>query len=168
MPESPENRFLYYIALGSNKGDRAGFIRRAAKSLSAIGKILNRSAIYESEAYGVKDQPPFLNAVLCLQTGLLPHDLLMRIKSIENDLGRQKSYRWGPREIDLDILEYDGPAVDTGDLKIPHLELEKRLFVLEPLHDVAPDFTNRQNIAVQTLIGRCTDAGKINRLEIDW
>ncbi len=160
--------FSYFIGMGGNRGNRLHYLRQALDELSVLGEITGRSALYESAPYGVTGQGDFLNAAVRLQTGQSPHDLLKRIKAIEQALGRKPSQRWGPREIDLDILEYDGPPVHSDTLNIPHIELEKRRFVLEPLREIAPDFISRGGISLLALIRRCPDNGKLIRLEQSW
>jgi len=143
---------LAYIGVGSNIGDREGAIKKAKKSLCGYGiKLLRMSPIYESEAWGLREQPRFLNAVFEVRTPLSPHALLIALKDIEKKLGRKKGVRWGPREIDLDLLYYGDQIVISQALIVPHIDLHTRPFVLLPLNDLAPDFvhpvlkkTNRQ------------------------
>lgn len=90
----------------------------------------------------MKEQPWFLNACLLVDTSVSPRELLSRLQSIENRLGRVSRFRWGPREIDLDLLFMDGLAVDEEDLVLPHPEMHNRSFVLVPLNQVAPDWVH--------------------------
>ncbi|MDO8622605.1 MAG: 2-amino-4-hydroxy-6-hydroxymethyldihydropteridine diphosphokinase, partial [bacterium] len=138
-----------YIALGSNVGDREQFLARAVRSLMdtppdplprvAILRNLRLSPIYETAPVGVTDQPPFLNAVVEGDATLPPEDLLTAVKHIERELGRQPRERWGPREIDLDILHMDGVVRSSDDLTLPHPRMSERAFVLQPLCDLAPE-----------------------------
>jgi 2-amino-4-hydroxy-6-hydroxymethyldihydropteridine diphosphokinase len=129
-----------YIGLGSNLGDREANLFAAVDALRRIDLVAVRrcSSIYESAPVG-PPQPRFLNAVVELQSGLPPLRLLGLLKQLEQDLGRQRRKRWGPREIDLDILIWDGQVVAEPALQIPHLELHKRRFCLEPLCELAPE-----------------------------
>jgi 2-amino-4-hydroxy-6-hydroxymethyldihydropteridine diphosphokinase len=121
-----------WLALGSNIGDRDGYLRSARAALSRAGiAVLRQSRIAETEPVGNEDQPAFLNQVLEAETTLEPRTLLETVKRIEQDLGRKPRQRWGPREIDIDILRYDSRRVDEPGLRIPHPELEHRLFLIE-------------------------------------
>jgi 2-amino-4-hydroxy-6-hydroxymethyldihydropteridine diphosphokinase len=126
-----------YIGLGSNLGDRGENLRRALERLGAA----RVSTIRETDPVGVTEQPRFLNAVAELETGLPPRALLDRLLEIERDLGRDRESeeRWGPRTIDLDLLLYDDEVIDEPGLTVPHPRLAERRFVLEPLHELAPD-----------------------------
>jgi 2-amino-4-hydroxy-6-hydroxymethyldihydropteridine diphosphokinase len=126
-----------WLALGSNVGDRAGYLAAARAALPQAGVTLIReSQIAETAPIGVTDQPAFLNQVLEAETALEPTTLLQTVKRIEEQLGRQKRIRWGPREIDIDILRYDEREVNEPSLRIPHPELQNRPFLLELLKEI--------------------------------
>jgi 2-amino-4-hydroxy-6-hydroxymethyldihydropteridine diphosphokinase len=126
-----------WLALGSNLGDREGYLRAAREALPAAGITLVRaSRVAETEPVGVVDQPSFLNQVVEVETSLEPRPLLEAVKTIEQQLGRTTRQRWGPREIDIDILRYHGRTVDEPGLHIPHAELQNRPFLLELLEDL--------------------------------
>ena len=126
-----------WLALGSNVGDRAGYLQAARQALPGAGITLVRaSRVDETAPVGVQDQPPFLNQVLEVETSLEPRPLLDTVKGLEQQLGRTVRQRWGPREIDIDILRYDGRTVDEPGLHIPHAELQNRPFLLELLEDL--------------------------------
>jgi len=126
-----------WLALGSNVGDRAGYLEAARAALPEAGIMLVRaSRVDETEPVGVRDQPRFLNQVLEVETSLEPRPLLDALKRIEHKLGRTARERWGPREIDIDILRYDGRSVDEPGLHIPHAELQNRPFLLDLLRDI--------------------------------
>jgi 2-amino-4-hydroxy-6-hydroxymethyldihydropteridine diphosphokinase len=129
-----------FIALGTNIGDRLANLQRAKDSLQPSIKILRESSIYETEPWGYADQPDFYNQVIEVRTRLKPMTLLVRLKDIEKDMGREISFRNGPRVIDLDILFYGKHILDEDRLHIPHPELHKRAFVLIPLAEIAPNF----------------------------
>lgn len=131
-----------YIGLGANLGDREATIRRALGRLRAHPRIevTAESALVETEPVGgPPGQPPFLNGAAALETDLAPHALLDVLKRLEDDLGRQPRERWGPREIDLDLLLYADRVVQTDRLAVPHPRLSERRFVLAPLAEIAPD-----------------------------
>jgi 2-amino-4-hydroxy-6-hydroxymethyldihydropteridine diphosphokinase len=124
-----------YVGLGANLGDREGAIRRAAELLGAT----RLSTLRETEPWGYEDQPRFLNAVAELETDLAPRALLERLLEVEGTLGRtREGLRWGPRTIDLDLLVYGSERVDEPGFAVPHPRLPERLFVLEPLAELAP------------------------------
>jgi len=128
-----------WLALGSNLGDREGYLRGAIEGLQRAGlRLLRQSRVAETEPVGIRDQPRFLNQVVEATTTMEPRDLLTAIKSLERELGRTPGARWGPREIDIDILLYGRRIVDEDGLRIPHLELTNRPFLLELLAEVDP------------------------------
>lgn len=127
-----------YLGLGSNLGDREAHIRAALRELERVVTLRALSSLYETEPWGVREQPRFLNAVCAGETGLTPHALLAEIKAIERRMGRQPSVRYGPRLIDIDILFYEDRVVQTDELQIPHPRLAERAFVLVPLVEIAP------------------------------
>jgi 2-amino-4-hydroxy-6-hydroxymethyldihydropteridine diphosphokinase len=131
---------LCYLGLGSNVGDRAGTIARAAACLVSEGAVVLRkmSGLYVTAPWGVADQAEFLNAAIEAETHLGAADLLAAAKSIERGLGRRERERWGPREIDIDILFYGGQVVNEEGLVIPHPLVRERVFVLAPLAEIAP------------------------------
>jgi 2-amino-4-hydroxy-6-hydroxymethyldihydropteridine diphosphokinase len=124
-----------YVGLGSNLGDRESMIVQAADRIAA----LRLSTIRETEPWGYEEQPRFLNAVAEVETDLAPRALLDRLLEVERELGRDRAGpRWGPRTIDLDLLLYGELAVEEPGLAVPHPHLAERLFVLEPLAELAP------------------------------
>ena len=131
-----------YIGVGSNKGDREEYIKRALIHLGndVDIKMLKQSATIETEPEGKTDQERFLNLVIEIETFLDPYTLFKRLKNIERFLGRKETdERWGAREIDLDILLFDDLVIKGKNLKIPHPEMHKRGFVLKPLCEIAPE-----------------------------
>jgi len=129
-----------YIGLGANLGDRRAQIEGALEAMAARGmRLIAVSPLYETEPWGVTDQPRFLNAACAVETDLPPHDLLDALQAIERDMGRVRTVRYGPRPIDLDILMYDDARIDTERLSIPHPGMLERATVLVPLADIAPD-----------------------------
>ena len=131
---------IVYIGIGSNLGDREKNCTRAIELLEKKGiTVKKKSSLYKTEPWGIKDQPEFLNMAIEIETYLKPRELLGFLKQIEAEIGREKSYKWGPRLIDLDILLFDDIILDEDNLKIPHPLMHKRDFVLRPLQEIAPD-----------------------------
>jgi dihydroneopterin aldolase/2-amino-4-hydroxy-6-hydroxymethyldihydropteridine diphosphokinase len=128
------------LALGSNVGDRQQNIQKALEMLTdLVGvTILDKSKLYETEPVGYVEQEKFYNAAVFVETMLNPFDLYLKIKDIENTLGRKKTFKWGPRLIDIDIIAYEGCVINTNGLTLPHKEYMQRAFVLKPLSDM-PD-----------------------------
>ena len=141
-----------YIALGSNIGNRAGHLHDSLDALGSYMDVEETSHLYETLPMLVTDQPLFLNAVCKGSTTLRPLELLRACKQIEDALGRMKTIRYGPRNIDLDILFYDDATINTADLTVPHIRIPERDFVLAPLVDLAPDLRHpRLGLTVQEL-----------------
>lgn len=127
-----------YIGLGTNLGDREGHLRAAVEALGAHGLTPTAvSSVYESVPLG-PPQPDYLNAVAEVRTDLGARELLGELKAIEGELGREHRERWGPREIDLDLLLYGDETIEEDGITVPHPELTKRSFVLVPLLEIAP------------------------------
>ena len=131
---------IVYIGIGSNLGNREKNCLKALSLISAkAGSVRKQSSMYETKPWGVEDQPEFINMAAEITTEAEPHELLDILKQIEKEMGREETYRWGPRVIDLDILFYDDLILDTPDLRIPHPLMREREFVLRPLADIASD-----------------------------
>lgn len=127
-----------YLALGSNLGDRMQNLRAALRQLAPHIALTHLSPIYQTEPWGVADQPDFFNMTVCGETALAPVELLDALQAIEKNMGRVKTVRYGPRVIDLDILMYGDTVMQTERLEIPHPRMAERRFVLVPLNDIAP------------------------------
>ena len=126
-----------FLALGSNLGDREAYLRRA---LAGIPDVVAVSGVYETGAVGGEDDdPPYLNAVVELDTDLGPRELLEVCRRLEAEAERVRTRRWGPRTLDVDVLLVGDLTVDDPDLEVPHPRMWERSFVLVPLHDLAPD-----------------------------
>ncbi len=128
-----------YLLLGSNIGDKRKHLQKAVTLLSTIGKINTTSNYYGSEAWGEKEQHDFINQAIVIKSAMSPYLMLDKIQSIEQEIGREKTYRWGPRVIDIDILLYGDIVMDEDRLTLPHRLLTKRMFALLPLSEVYPD-----------------------------
>ena len=139
--EIERSRHTAYIMLGSNMGDREGYLRFAVSELGGAPgcRVLSVSGFIETEPYGYTEQGMFLNGCLALETLLEPLELLDLLHVIEDKAGRVRDVRWGPRTLDLDIVFYDDIVMSESSLRIPHPEMHKRDFVLEPLVEIAPN-----------------------------
>ena len=128
------------IALGSNIGDKSAHISAAIKALTADGavRLVAQSANYRTAPWGVTDQDWFVNAAISVATAVPVRDLLGRCQAVERQLGRERTIKWGPRIIDLDILTYRDLVLNDPDLVLPHPHMTARAFVLRPLLDIAP------------------------------
>lgn len=133
-------RHTAYIAMGSNMGDREKYINDAVRKLGSLRGCTVKyvSELIVTPPYGVMEQEDFLNGCLELETLLTPGELLEELNRIEAEAGRERLLRWGPRTLDLDIIFYDDEIVQEKNLCIPHVEMHKRKFVLEPLSQIAP------------------------------
>src|SRR4030042_2077463 len=130
---------IIYLPMGKKLGDRLVNLRTAISLLPPNIKPLAQSSVYETAPWGYTDQPNFLNLVIKANTALDPQSLLTFIHDIEVSMGRQETFRFGPRLIDLDILFYDDLVLGTPKLTIPHPRIIERAFVLIPLAEIAPD-----------------------------
>jgi 2-amino-4-hydroxy-6-hydroxymethyldihydropteridine diphosphokinase len=131
---------LAYIGIGSNLGDREFNCKQAIGLIRQKGITVSKeSSLYETKPWGVTDQPLFLNMAIEIETDLKPFELLRTLKDIENEMGREETFLWGPRIIDLDILLYDNYIVNEKGLRIPHPHMQDREFVLRPLCEIAGD-----------------------------
>lgn len=156
--------YSVFIGVGSNLGDRYKQVMAAALAVRGLPdtKYIWASSVYETDPYGKKDQPKFLNAVIQIETSLQPPDLLRALKAIESNLGRVSAERWGPREIDLDILVYDGYVHQDEIVQVPHPDLENRKFVLVPLREIAPDLVHPiSGMTMEELANACRDSGRV-------
>lgn len=130
-----------FISIGSNIGEREVYLKQAVEALkeradTTVNKV---SSIYETAPVGYTDQADFLNIVISIQTTLSAQELLMICQGIEQELGRERTIRWGPRTVDLDILLYNQDNIETESLIVPHPRMAERAFVLVPLLEIAPN-----------------------------
>lgn len=130
-----------YLGLGSNLGDRLATLQAAVDHLAARAGIDvdASSRVYETAPVGGPEQPDYLNAVLGIRTTLSPRELLSACQRVEEDLGRVRDVRWGPRTIDVDVLTFDDQTIDEPDLQVPHPRMHERAFVLLPLLELDGD-----------------------------
>lgn len=150
-----------FLGLGSNLGDRAHYLRTAIAALvSPLIKLAATSRIYETEPWGLMDQPLYWNQVIEVETSLKPLELLHVCQEIENRLGRERKVHWGPRTIDIDLLIYDNIVDNSEELKLPHPYLEERAFVLAPLREIAPELVLPSGRSITEVSGE----GKVHPL----
>ncbi len=131
-----------FVAIGSNLGEREDYLAMGVQGLKSCEdcKVEQVSGIIATKPYGVTNQPDFLNGVVKLKTLLDPWELLGQLHAIEQQAGRERKERWGPRTLDLDLIFYDDWVIDTEELKVPHPDMQNRAFVLQPLAELAPQF----------------------------
>ncbi len=158
-----------YIALGSNMGDRLGYLRRACRFLATLSTArVVASPIYESEPVGPSESD-YLNAVVRLETLLSPQDLLHECKTFEYRQGRDpRAPRWSDRVIDLDIIVYGDRSVAKQKLHIPHPAYSERLFVLLPLSDIAPDWHDPLSGKFIEEMITCAPKIRITKTSLSW
>ena len=157
MADFPTSRLA--LALGSNIGDRLAALQAAVQAVGDYIKIEAISSVYETAPAYVSDQPVFLNAVLVGETTVSPLALLWTVKDIESEIGRQPTYRFGPRVIDIDIIFYGDVVMKAPELTIPHAFMQERDFVLRPLSEIAPDWQHPElKKAVAELLAELPDS----------
>jgi len=156
-----------YVGLGSNLGDSRGFLRRAIEAIGSFPdtRLIVTSSHYRTVPFGPVEQGAFINAVAGVLTRQSPLDFLRALRSLERQLGRAETrVRWGPREIDLDLLVYGEETLATDELTLPHVGIPERDFVLYPLRDIAPQLHIPGMGRVAELAARVADRG-IERLD---
>jgi 2-amino-4-hydroxy-6-hydroxymethyldihydropteridine diphosphokinase len=158
-----------FIGLGSNLGDRFSALQRAVAAIAQLPTttIKKISSVYETEPVGVKHQGEFFNAVVEVETELAVQELFASLKEIEHALGRTHHERWGPREIDLDLLYMGSLIIDNSALRIPHPELHHRKFVLIPFVEIAPEFIDPlRRTTVRQLFEQTNDESMVKQTSL--
>ncbi len=130
---------IAYLSLGSNVGYRESHLRQAIARLETHGRVVSVSSFYETEPVEFTEQAWFLNCAVALETSETPERLMSEMLQIEQEMGRQRIQKKGPRSIDIDILLFGDMVLDAPDLTIPHPAMHQRRFVLEPLAEIAPE-----------------------------
>jgi len=159
-----------FLGLGGNLGDPRSAMREALNRLNKspdVG-VVRVSSLYRTPPWGKLDQPDFLNAVTEIETSLQPRALLDLCLATERDLKRVRGERWGPRVIDMDILWFDGLAVDQAGLQLPHPRMHERAFVMVPLAEIAPDLVVRKNRAAAIAAGLDTSGITVAEAGEGW
>lgn len=156
-----------YLLLGSNLGDRAARLAQARHDLAATaGRLVAASALYETAAWGLEDQPAFLNQVLVVETELAAPDLLAACLAAEQEQGRERLVRWAARTLDVDILLFGQEIIASPTLTVPHPALPGRRFALVPLAEVAPQLVHPQlHRTVAELLAGCPDPLPVQRCQ---
>ena len=150
---------IVFLQLGSNLGNRVLLLKDAILAIeNKVGDIVEFSKVYESAPWRVEGQEKYLNQMLKVKTTLLADEVLSIVLDIENQLGRVRIEKWGERLIDIDIIFYNDSIIETPDLCIPHKHLHERMFVLTPLHDIAPQMVHpKYNKTIEELLNICND-----------
>ncbi|MCP4443356.1 MAG: 2-amino-4-hydroxy-6-hydroxymethyldihydropteridine diphosphokinase [Aureispira sp.] len=150
---------ICFLSTGSNLGNRYQNLDQARLALAnSVGSLVAESAVYETAAWGVEDQTPFLNQVLQIETDFNPQELLLRCQAIELSLGRIRTQHWGERMIDIDILFFNDAIIEEPNLTVPHPYLHQRRFVLVPMQEIAPNWLHKpMNKTINTLLKDCED-----------
>lgn len=152
-----------YLLLGGNLDDRKSNLAMARKEISNhCGEIVRQSSIYETEAWGMRDQPAFLNQAIVLATSLNARQLMRRLLKIEKSMGRVRKEKLGPRLIDIDILFFNQEVQNISFLQIPHPELQNRRFALLPMNEIAASLVHPVfNKTVADLLKECPDESEV-------
>jgi 2-amino-4-hydroxy-6-hydroxymethyldihydropteridine diphosphokinase len=148
-----------FLLIGGNMGDRLQNLHQAITLLSeAVGPVIQQSAVYETAAWGKTDQPAFLNQALLLKTRLSAQELIIAALLVEEQMGRHRMEKFGPRVIDIDIMFYNEDVIDEAHLTIPHPQMQNRRFALVPLNELAPLYVHPVlNKTVEELLLECKD-----------
>jgi len=164
------NGVICFIGIGSNLDEPVKCCSAAIKYIKIISgtDVLSRSSFYRTEPVGFLNQRWFINAVIEIRTSLPAQELMLELQSIEKRMGRRKYIKWGPRIIDLDILLYGQEIIQTDSLCIPHAELHKRRFALEPLYEIAPYAIHPAfGVSIAGLMERLSENSKVERIEAE-
>ena len=158
-----------YLLIGGNLGDRQFYLQKARELIQQFcGNIVHYSAIYETAAWGVTDQPSFYNQALALETNLEPEKLMLELLRIEEYMGRKRTIKMGPRVIDLDILLIDDRILNSSLLTLPHPSLSIRRFALLPLAEIAPNLLHPiSGKIIAQLLDECTDKLDVQKKTIE-
>jgi len=150
---------IVFLQLGSNLGDRELLLQDAIVVIEErVGSVVEKSKIYESDPWRAEGQENYLNQIVKVKTELMAIDVLSKILDIEHKLGRVRIEKWGERLIDIDIIFYNDVIIETAQLSVPHKHMHERMFVLTPLHSIAPDMVHpKYNKTVEELLKQCTD-----------
>jgi 2-amino-4-hydroxy-6-hydroxymethyldihydropteridine diphosphokinase len=156
-----------YLHLGSNMGDKQDNIAKAILAIGKrIGKIVTKSSLYETEAWGIKEQESFINQAIQINSDLSPKEMLTKCLAIETEMGRQRKEKWGPRIIDIDILFFGTKKINDKDLVIPHPEIKNRNFVLVPMMEIAGDLIHPVlNKTIEEIYDECKDICEVIQID---
>jgi 2-amino-4-hydroxy-6-hydroxymethyldihydropteridine diphosphokinase len=160
--------YTYYLHLGSNQGERLNNLNQATQLIeNGIGKIMTFSSVYETEPWGLVDQPDFLNQAVCCTSVKSPAEVLKLAKDIESSFGPGKEVNWGPRLLDIDIL-YCDDLILVGEPTIPHPQIANRNFVLIPMMEIAGDFIDPvSEQTIDELYENCNDVSEVYLYDVE-
>lgn len=155
-----------FLLIGGNLGNREENLTRAKSLIQQHGGVIRHaSSLYETAAWGKTDQPSFLNQALEIETRLTAKQLMRLILELEKSIGRERTEKYGPRIIDIDILLFNEEQYDDSFLKIPHPEMQNRRFALTPLSEIAPDFQHPVlKKSISQLLKECTDDSGVKKI----
>ena len=159
---------IVFLQLGSNLGDRELLLKDAITAIkNRVGNIIKFSKVYESVPWRVEGQENYLNQILKVKTSLSADKVLSIVLDVEKQLGRVRIEKWGERLIDIDIIFYNDSIIETPELCVPHKHLHERMFVLTPLHNIAPEMVHpKYNKTIEELLNRCKDAELVKEYAI--
>jgi len=159
--------YRVFLGLGSNIGDRIGFLKKSLREVDLIAPIRAAAGVFESQPVGFESEHQFYNMVIEVETILHPSELMPRLKSVERKLGRNPGTHMRDREIDIDILLYEGFSYSDDEVRVPHPQLEFRRFALEPFKELAPLVVHpTRNQTIASLLRTCRDAHRVVRTGI--
>lgn len=161
-----ETMNVAYLLIGGNMGDRKTILQNACAAINiACGGVIKKSSLYETAAWGSVHQPAFLNQALVIQTNNSAENLLTCLLGVEENLGRVRTEKYGPRTIDIDILFFNDVHIQLPHLQIPHPQIAARRFVLEPLAEIAPSLMHPVlQQTIRQLLKNCTDSLPVHKI----
>ncbi|MBT3612245.1 MAG: 2-amino-4-hydroxy-6-hydroxymethyldihydropteridine diphosphokinase [Flavobacteriales bacterium] len=159
---------IVFLQLGSNLGDRELLLKDAITAIvNRVGDVVKFSKVYESAPWRVEGQENYLNQILKVRTTLSAEEILSIVLDIEKKLGRVRLEKWGERLIDIDIIFYNDSIIETSELCVPHKHLHERMFVLTPLHNIAPEMIHpKYNKTIEELLKMCKDTELVKEYEL--
>ena len=160
---------IAYLLIGGNQGDRSAYLQETVRRIETPdARIIRQSSMYETAAWGKTDQPAFLNQALMLETSLDGPTLMRRMLTIEEQMGRVRTERYGARTIDIDMLFFNSAIIRLPELTVPHPEVARRRFALAPMDEIAPDYVHPLlGKTIHELLDQCPDKLEVKKLIIN-